>query len=243
MELSEYRNIFEHEETHFFYQTNHQIIIALLKKYATKSSKLKILDAGCGTGLLLQKLSVFGQAQGVDISPEALKFCRLRHVKAQRASLTKLPFKDKTFDVVVSVDVLYHLQISSDLKALQELRRVLKPGGILIMRLPANKWLKLVHDRHVHTRQRYTTDEVRQKLTTAGFKVRKVSYVNSLFLLMALLKFGMEKLSTTEETNSGVATMPEILNTGLVKISALELWWLKRSVLPFGLGVIAVGQK
>lgn len=243
MELSEYKNIYDHEATHFFYQANHQLVLSLVQQYLPHSKKLKILDAGCGTGLLLQKLQQFGGAQGVDISPAAIDFCSQRKVKARVASLTKLPFKDNTFDVITCVDVLYHLRVKSDVQALRKLQRVLKPGGIVVLRVPANKWLKLAHDIHVHTRQRYTKNEVQQKLIQAQFKILKVSYVNLIFLVLAIVKYFFERVLKKKRVESGIETPPALVNSMLVKISQLELWWLRSHSLPFGLGVVAVGQK
>lgn len=78
MNISEYRNIFENEETHFFYRANHEIFISLLDQYLPKHKKLKILDAGCGTGLFAKKLEKYGVVTGADISSEAIKFSKKR---------------------------------------------------------------------------------------------------------------------------------------------------------------------
>src|SRR3989344_9097473 len=128
MQTSEYENIYKNEGHHFFYVGNHFVILNLVRRHA-KDSTHNILDAGCGTGLLAKKLQSFGKVTGVDISPEAIKYAKKRGVDARLASIAKLPFKKATFDLVVSVDVLYHQKVKNDRTALLEFKRVLKPGG------------------------------------------------------------------------------------------------------------------
>ena len=87
-----------------------------------------LLDAGCGTGSNLDELAAFGRATGVDLSAEALRFCRTRGVSAARAGLLALPFPDGTFDGVTSFDVVYHGWVKDDRAAVREMARVLRPG-------------------------------------------------------------------------------------------------------------------
>ena len=150
MEIVEYENMYRNERDHYFYVATHQLVLSLIEKYApTPKKQLKILDAGCGTGLLAQKMSKMGRVEAIDFSPEAVKFSKRRKIKVQQASIEKLPFPDDSFDVVVSIDVLTAASIKNDQVALREFNRLLKPGGILIMRVSAYPWLKLIHDKHV----------------------------------------------------------------------------------------------
>src|SRR5207237_5248490 len=100
-----------------------------------------------------------------------------------RASVEQLPFATGTFDVATSFEVLYHLGVGSDEAALRELRRVLRPDGLLLLRVPAHDWLRGEHDRLVHTRHRYTRSEVVNKLSATGFVVDRVSWANSALFL------------------------------------------------------------
>lgn len=241
MHVSEYKNIFENEETHFFYTANHTIILALLEKFSPKKRVLKILDAGCGTGLLAKKLEKYGNVIGVDISPEALKFAKKRGTKAVLGSVDKLPFKDNSFDVVTSMDVIYHKQVD-DNKALLEFYRVLKPGGILILRVPANKWLRTNHDKHVHTRERYSRSELKNKLEKAGLIIRKLTYINLSLLPLAIISQLKESIFP-KEVSSGVNKIPASINSQLNNILISEEKLSTYFNLPFGLGLIAVCQK
>ena len=242
MELAEYKNIFENEASHFIYLTRHQLILALFKKYVIKP-RPNILDAGCGTGLLAKKMEKFGTVWGVDLSPEAIKFAKLRGLKTKRASITHLPFKKNAFDVVTCVDVIYHKAIKDDSKALKEFFRVLKPGGLLIIRVPANKWLKLIHDQHVHTSQRYNLSELRNKLLRTGFDIKKISFIDTLLLPLAILQSLKEKIIFSDKTTSSIKLLPKPVNTLLTKILSFEIFLIAKINLPFGIGLIAVCKK
>lgn len=146
----------------------------------------RVLDAGCGTGGNLVWLARSGQPYGVDLSPLAVERCRRRGLSTvARASVTRLPFADETFDLVTSFDVIYHLDVEDDVAALREMRRVLCPGGMLFVRVPALDQLLSSHDAAVHTRQRYTVRELRAKATRAGLAVERASYANSFLLPLA----------------------------------------------------------
>src|SRR3989344_4672699 len=130
MEKTEYKNIFDNEGTHFYYVGTHKAVITLLNSYLKSKRNNLILDAGCGTGLLIKKLSTFGEVWGIDTSSEALKLAKKNNItKIKKASVEKIPFKDNYFDAIVSIDVLYHREVKSDIAALIEFKRVLKPGG------------------------------------------------------------------------------------------------------------------
>lgn len=244
MQASEYRNIFLNEDSHFYYLGTHNTVLGLLNKYLSpKRRALKILDAGCGTGLLMKKLEKFGKVWGVDISPEAIKFTKQRGIKnVIQSSVEKLPFQENFFDLVVSVDVLYHQQVESDLHALKEFYRVLKPDGFLIVKVPAFNWLRGTHDVVVATRQRYTKKELGRKLKQAGLKIRKLSYANMAIFPAAVLKRLMERFMPSSPA-SDVGVLPRYLNRALIKIMGIEDKLMMLTGLPFGLSVFAVAQK
>lgn len=248
MEISEYQNIFENEASHFFYVANHKIILSLVKKCLGKGIKEspqvpKILDAGCGTGLLTKKLEQFGKVWGIDQSPEAVKFAKSRSIRVKQASLTRLPFKNNSFDLVVCIDVLTHQWVNDDKKALREIYRVLKPDGWLILRVSANKWLKLPHDRHVFTKERYHKGELFQKLTAAHFEVKKISFTNPLLFPPAIIISLLEKFHPAHQTTSAIKPLPKPINSLLAFLLCLEAYLLPKINLPFGLALITLCRK
>lgn len=242
MEKSEYRNIYENEEIHFFYVSTHRLVINLIKKW-TKKKSLTILDAGCGTGGLAKKLTVLGNVAAVDASPEAIKFSKKRGVVAKLSPIEKIPYPNGTFDVVTCIDVIYHKQIKDDVEALSEIRRVLKPRGVLVLRVPANRYLLSAHDRHVHTARRYSKKELDRKLRQAGFVVKYISFVHSPIFLVSLMRLIAERL-THLPTASAVGKVNPIVNKFLSALLKLESKMIVAGItIPFGQGLIAVARR
>lgn len=202
---------------------------------------MKILDAGCGAGLLAKKLAQFGEVVGVDHSSEAIKFCQKRGVKVIQASINKLPFKSNSFDLITCIDVIYHKNVD-DQQALSQLFRVLKPGGILILRAAAVKWLRSSHDEYVHTRHRYSKDELSEKLTSAGFTIQKISYMNFLLFFPTVISFIFFKLKPPVKISSTISKTP-FFNRILTSYLNLENLLLNFFDLPIGLGIIVVAAK
>ncbi|HEX2187214.1 MAG TPA: methyltransferase domain-containing protein, partial [Chloroflexota bacterium] len=153
-----------------------------------RTAAQRILDAGCGTGGNLRWLEAFGSVYGIDLSAHAIGFCRQRGLQTvARGSVTALPYADRSFDLITSFDVIYHLGVEDDLAALREMHRVLRPGGHLLVRVPAIPQLASHHDAAVHTRQRYTLGELREKTERAGFEVLRASYANTLLFPLAAI--------------------------------------------------------
>lgn len=244
MQKAEYKNIFESEARHFYYVANHELILSLIKTYLErKKGKRTILDAGCGTGLLAKRLEQFGDVSGIDTSPEALKFSAQRGVNVDRASITKIPFPDNSFDLITCIDVLYHKGVQNDRRALKELFRVLKHRGLLVLRVPAHRWLTTAHDRYVHTGRRYSKSELEAKLTLVGFTILKLSFINMGLFPLALVRHFFEKIHPPHKIASGVTMPVSSLNNALGKILGFEAYLLQRVNLPLGVGLLAVCKK
>lgn len=243
MEFSNYQNIYRHEDQHFFYVGIHELVLMLARHFEPSAKPLKILDAGCGTGLLAKKLERLGEVWGIDIHPLALAFARRRGVKVKKASVTKLPFENESFDLVTCIDVLYHQKVKSDALALKEIFRVLSSGGRLILRVPAHRWLRLSHDRYVHTRQRYEKDELNKKLVKAGFFVEKMSFTGMPFYPGLVSHHFWEKIFPPGQDASSIRPIPEWLNRLFILFLKLEVFLTRWVNLPWGIGLIAVARK
>ncbi|HNK62503.1 MAG TPA: class I SAM-dependent methyltransferase, partial [Anaerolineales bacterium] len=196
------------EDRHWWYQGMEVITRALLEgRVITSSTRLKILDAGCGTGAAMTTyLADFGEVTGVDLFSEALGFCRKRGAtRIVRASVADLPLVSASFDLVTSFDVLYERAVASDYAAMNEFARVLKPLGKVLLRLPAYDWLRGRHDERVHTVRRYTKKRISDLLKRSGFVVEHVSYANTFLFPIAVAKRLGDRIFQSVETQSDLS--------------------------------------
>lgn len=244
MNPSEYHTMFAVEERHWWYVGMARITTALIATLYPARRDLCILDAGCGTGAALGYLQQFGTAVGCDISPLALGYSRRRgHAQLSRASVAALPFAAESFDLVTSFDVLYHRAVGDYVAALRGFHRVLRPGGRVLLRLPAYDWLRGHHDEVIHTERRFTTATVRAALCASQFTVEKLSYANTILFPIALAKRLSERFLPPEGRHSDVQANQSWQDGLLVQALTAEARWLTQRNLPFGLTVIAVGRK
>jgi SAM-dependent methyltransferase len=245
MDLQEYERVYRAERCHWWYLGMERISRALISHRIRPKTALRILDAGCGTGgSMASFLADYGTVTGFDLSSRALHFCRKRHLsRLARASVEAIPFPDRSFDLVTSFDVLYERGVGDDSRALGELARVLAPGGHLLLRLPAYDWLRGGHDRVIHTARRYTAGRVRNLLEAGGFRVRALSYANTLLFPAALVKRWGERVRPSRSPRSDLEIRPGLLNGSLRLILSAEAPFAARGCLPFGLSVVALGQR
>ncbi len=205
------------------------------------SASLKILDVGCGTGANLEMLSQFGEAEGVDVSADALAFCRARGlVNVKQGEAEALPYEDAAFDLVTGLDVVEHLD--DDLAGLKEMRRVLRREGRALIFVPAFMFLWGVQDDISHHRRRYTMAELKQVVTSAGFQVERATYVNLSFfapILFGRLLIRITGFRPASENNLTVG----FLNGGLGMVLGAESFPLRFFNFPFGVSIILVARK
>lgn len=241
MNVEEYERMFAAEERQWWYAGMRSISAALLRPALPRPTGLRLLDAGCGTGQNLRALAEHGRAVGVDLSPQALAFCARRGVTGVRGNLLALPFVDHSFDVVTSFDVLYHAWVKDDLAAVRELVRVLRPGGLLLVRVPALKLLWGAHDEAVLSRHRYTRPELVHLLRSAGLRVERASYANGLLFPLLLVRRTLDRVLSRHGSDVGFLPAPlELLFRGLLEIEARLL---RVTSLPVGASVMALGRK
>ena len=245
MEPVEYERMFHAENHHWWYLGMESITRAILNRFVSPLAGLKILDAGCGTGAALSTyLADYGKVTGFDISPLALGFCRARNLTPLvLASVMEIPFKSGNFDLVTSFDVLYERAVTSDSVALAEFFRVLRPEGFLLLRLPAYNWLRGQHDVTIHTARRYTASRVAQLLKDSGFRILHISYANTFLFPLAVAKRLLERIWPPAPNSSDLSVEVGALNGLFRQILSGEAFPAARIGLPFGLSVIALGQK
>ncbi|MFO1072727.1 MAG: class I SAM-dependent methyltransferase [Geminicoccaceae bacterium] len=246
MELAEYATMAGVEQDHWWYRGLRAMLAAAWAAHVPPSRPPdlpRLLDVGCGTGANLQAFAQAAQAVGVDMAPAAIDWCRQRGLAATLVgSAAALPFATASFDVVLSCDVLCHRSLPDRARPLREIARVLRPGGILILNLPAFRWLLSPHDHAVQQDHRFTRGEVVQLLGAAGLAPLRVTYWNGLLFPAAV---GMRALRRLKgERGSDLAAAKEVGAAPLLeRVLGLERRLLERVDLPFGLSVLAVARR
>jgi len=234
--------MFAVEDRHWWYVGVRREVETWLDRARRSSGPLRILDAGCGTGGLLANVRTEAWKVGVEISTEGIRLARRRGIRLVRGSVSALPFADASFDAVVSIDVLCHSGVE-ERQAVEEAARVLRPGGLLIVQVPAFESLRGGHDAAVWTKRRYRRGEVARLLSAAGLALRRSSYRNALlFPLAAVVRLaGRRRHTPRESARSDVRPVPRVVNGFLSGILAVER--LFRRGFPFGLSVFGVAEK
>ena len=185
-------------------------------------------------------LSEYGEAEGVDISEDALAFCRERGLdKVSLGAGEKLPYEDGTFDLVTALDVVEHMD--DDLAGLREMRRVLRPGGRVLLFVPTFMFLWGLQDDVSTHRRRYRLPELRRVLEQAGFEIERTTYANITFFLPILVMRQLMRLTglkADSENNINVTALNGVLGS----VFGAESWLLKFMNLPFGVSGLCVAR-
>ena len=230
------------EDSHWWFVGRRAILESFLAsiKSSIANQKSKILDVGCGTGANLEMLKQFGDAEGVDVSDDALEFCRMKGLKVHKGLAEKLPFDDETFDLVTALDVVEHLD--DDIAGLKEMYRVLKTDGKTLIFVPAFMWLWGVQDDISNHRIRYTRQQIVERLNLAGFKIERATYANITFFMPILLgRFLMKITGIKPESENNVNI--SALNGIFGKVFSAEKYWLRKASFPFGVSIVIVAKK
>ena len=232
------------EEKHWWFVGRRAILETFLKaiieKIRNPNSAIRILDVGCATGANLEMLSHFGEAEGVDVSDDALEFCRGKGLKAQKGLAEKLPFEDESFDITTALDVVEHLD--DDVAGLREMFRVTRKGGYSLVFVPAFMWLWGVQDDVSNHRIRYTKNQIVERLKKAGFTIERSTYANWTFFAPILAGRALMRLTGIKpesENNINVSA----LNGVFGKLFGAERFWLKRFNFPVGVSIVVLARK
>jgi SAM-dependent methyltransferase len=202
MRAEDFEYLYNLEESFWWFVAMRKITDTIVSK-KLREGPLRILDAGCGTGYNVRHYE--GQGHDVfafDISDHAIAGVKRRGFsKVCRASVTDIPYRSSTFDLVFSFEVVDELSSEKAAQAVNELHRVLKPGGALFMRLPALEWMRSSHDDDIATAHRYTLPEMRTMLEQGGFHIELASYANSLLFPIVLLRRSLKRLGVGRGTD------------------------------------------
>ena len=243
MQEHHYPILYEVEETHWWYVGRRKIIRCLVEKICTalNDPNPRILDVGCGTGANLKMLAACGRAEGVDISPQAIEFCRecgLDSVKL--GAIEQLPYENGSFDLVTALDVIEHLD--DDVLGLREIRRVLCRDGRLLLFVPAFMFLWGVQDDVSNHRRRYTVPSLLKTVEAAGFSIEWSSYANiSFFIPVLIVRSVMRWLGLRAATEYGITI--SLMNRPFSWVFAAERFILESGRLPFGVSAVCIARR
>jgi SAM-dependent methyltransferase len=237
--------MFEAEKRHFWFRGSRAVVESWLLRAIDEAGlgpRPTLIDVGAGTGGMLDRIAPLCDAWGVEYSPDGAAFCQSRGVRVLRGGLPNLPLASDRFDLALSMDVFEHVE--DDVAAMADVRRVLRPGGRLVMTVPALQWLWSRHDEALHHHRRYNRRMLNTRLEQAGFRVVRCSYYNSLLLppIAAARLAGRVKdhlAPTVGPPSSDVATVSEPLNGLLAGIFGAERHILAHGRLPLGASLIA----
>ena len=244
MQQHTYAIMDEVEGSHWWFVGRRAILESFLdsicSRVPTSDSQPRILDVGCGTGANLEMLSQYGEAEGVDVSDDALEFCRKKGLKAHKGLAEKLPYEDESFDLTTALDVVEHLD--DDIAGLKEMHRVTKRGGYSLLFVPAFMWLWGVQDDISNHRIRYTKKQIVERLEEAGYAVERATYANFTFfapILAGRLAMKLTGIKPESENNINVSA----LNGLFGKLFSAERYLLERANFPFGVSIVVVARK
>lgn len=257
MDYFEVQAMLEHEDRHWWYRGRRRIVCQELANLCVGSGA-RVLDAGCGSGRLLDELGGYGHVTGLDLNPHAVEVARRRgHADVVQGPVEQLPWPEATFDLVISLDMVEHT--ADDRVTLRELRRVAKPGGRFLMTVPAYDALWSTHDVFNNHHRRYDRAMVRALAAETGWSIERLTYFNALLLPPAALvrlaqrRRHRELIAADDREraangrahgvhDSDVELTPRWLSPALELPLLLEARWLRggRRTLPAGLSLLAV---
>ena len=238
-----YPILFRVEQSHWWYIGRRRILSAFVEDICKRVTdrRPRLLDVGCGTGANLLMLSRYGEAEGVDVSADALAFCRERGLdRVKQGAGEDLPYEDGRFDLVTALDVVEHMD--DDLAGVKEMYRVLRPGGHVLIFVPTFMFLWGVQDDVSHHRRRYRLPELRRVLEQAGFEVERSTYANITFFLPILLVRKLMRLTGLKAASENNINVPS-LNGALGALLGSESAILRYANLPFGVSGLCVARK
>ncbi len=247
MNPAEFANIANSEEHFWWYRGMREIMFRLLDPLARKQRYERVLEAGCGTGHFSK---VLGERYGwtlypMDLGREGLDFARTYGLgRLTQADIQALPYRDGAFDALMSMDVIVHLPRGKEDVPMAEAVRVVRPGGLIAIRVSALDILRSRHSMFAHERQRFTRPRLIELAERHGVRVLRCTYANSLLMPVAFAKFRLWEPLFAAEPASGVTPVAGWLDRMLGVPLTLESRWIGAGLgFPAGQSLILIGRR
>jgi len=241
MERVVFDRMAELDQDHWWFLARRRILKRLIERVVRPPKKAKILEVGCGTGHNLAMLKSFGslEASELDRCARAVANKRLPG-KVRNAKLPDLSmFKRNGYDLIALLDVLEH--VPDDLASLRAIHMRLKPGGALLLTVPANPWMWSAHDAAHHHFRRYTRKQLEELFLRSGLEVQLLSYFNTLLFPLVAAARLVGKVTRKEAADDRLPSAP--VNSVLNAVFGLEAALIGRLPMPFGVSLVAVVRR
>jgi len=244
---ADFANIALTEETFWWFRGMRAISFALLDPWIGAAGGRRVLEAGCGTGHFAAAVAERYGAEVVamDLEREGLRYCRSRGgLMPAQANIAALPFPNGAFDLVTSMDVIVHFPAGQEEASFAELARVVRPGGLLLVRAAALGVFRSRHSEFTWERQRLSRGRVAELARRQGLEVLRLTYANFLLTPLAFVKFRLWEPLVRQAPASGLVPLPGWLDALLYTALALERRWLARGLgFPWGQSVYLLARK
>jgi 2-polyprenyl-3-methyl-5-hydroxy-6-metoxy-1,4-benzoquinol methylase len=236
------QSMFDSQERHWWFTTKRNIVVDQIDRALDPKTSVRVLDVGCGSGLMIKVLEKYGDVYGLDASEQCLEFCRkLGGANLCRGELPDLvPYLPNSFALITALDVIEH--IDNDIGSLDKIFELLEAEGLLLLTVPALNFMWTRFDEVNNHKRRYSKNELHRKLVGAGFVVESISYYNSLLFPLAFVGRMYTKFFGSKSTSEVDPPMP-VVNWVFTKIFGLERYYLRRFRFPIGLSLIAVARR
>lgn len=235
-----YDRMAAHDTTHWWYRARREILADYLARWGNLPTDAHILEIGCGTGHNLPMLSRFGTVDAIEIDATARAKAAERLGKpVGTAALPELPGVPRaSYDLVAVLDVVEH--VADDVGALRAMATLLRPGGKILVTVPAHQWMWSAHDVVNHHQRRYSKAAFESALASAGLKWSKLGYFNSLLFPVAVAARFAGKLMGKDDSDD--SPPPALVNALFQRIFAAERHMVGRLPMPPGLSLIALAE-
>ncbi len=249
MNIEEYHKMRALESSYWWFRARRHIILTLARDLVAElrpeaGGRLRIVDIGCGTGMLMEDLRAWGDVVGLDFSPIALAYCCQRGLEnLVRANVERIPLGSSCADFVTALDLVEH--VPDDRALMSEMYRILRPGGRALMTVPAHPKLWSAHDVALHHKRRYEWGNFRDLVMGAGFELERYSYMMmTIYPAAAAFRYAKKLIGKQEgPPHTDEFPLPRWINALLRIVVSSEAVLLRRWNLPWGLSLLTVARK